>query len=449
MCPAGLIGRQRTCYSGADEDMKKGNLVIGLDVGTTKICAVVGEVISPGAGERDDSARSRDNGGPGSVRGLVDIIGLGCVPSDGLRKGVVVNIEKTVESIKSAVEEAETMAGIEIRAVHVGIAGGHINSFPSHGIVAVKEKEIGHQEVTRVVEAAKAIAIPLDREVLHVLPVGFSVDGQGGIHDPRGMGGVRLEADVRIITGAVPSVQNLVKSCQKAGIEVIDIVLEPLASAEATLSREEKELGVGIIDIGGGTTDIALFHQGSICHTLVLTIGGNNFTNDIAIGLRITSSEAERIKKRYGCAQISMVEPDEEIEVNYPGSKRPRKIPKQHLIEILQPRAEELLCLVKEEIVRSGYYGHMTSGIVLAGGAALLDGMDRLAENIFELPVRIGKPSGIGGITDIVCSPVYATGVGLVVFGAGESVHEPGFGNGNSFNNITLRMKEWVKGVMR
>lgn len=429
--------------------ISKGNLIVGLDVGTTKICAVVGEIVPSGHADKGDVRGRSGNGEPGGSGARVDIIGIGCSPSSGLRKGVVINIEKTVSSIKNALEEAETMAGIDIKAVHVGIAGGHINSFPSHGIVAVKEKEIGESEINRAIEAAKAIAIPLDREVLHVVPIAFTVDGQGGIRDPRGMGGVRLEADVRIITGAVPSVQNLVRSCQKTGIEVIDIILEPLASGEATLSTEEKDLGVGVVDIGGGTTDIALYHQGSVCHTNVLSIGGNNFTNDVAIGLRITASEAERIKKRYGCAQVSMIPPDEEIEMYYAGSRRPRKIPRQHLIEILQPRTEELLYLVREEMVRSGYYGLMTSGIVLTGGAVLLQGMTGMAENIFELPVRLGKPSKIGGITDIVCSPVYATGVGLVMYGAKEIIYENRLNNGNMFNGITLKMKEWVKGVMK
>jgi cell division protein FtsA len=426
--------------------MKKGNLIVGLDVGTTKICAVVGDIEPVSSGE-NLFANGTDDGVSGSAREQVEIIGIGTSPSRGLRKGVVVNIESTVESIKKAVEEAETMAGININAVHVGIAGGHIHSFPSHGVIAVKEKEIGQQEIERVIDAAKAIAIPLDREVLHVVPVGFTVDGQAGINDPRGMSGVRLEADVRIITGAITSVQNLIKSCQKAGLDVIDIVLEPLASAEATLSREEKDLGVGIIDIGGGTTDIALFQRGSICYTSVLTIGGNNFTNDVAIGLRVPSSEAERLKKNYGCSQLSMVDKDEQMEVVYPGGKRGRKIPRQHLIEILQPRAEELIYLVKEEIMKSGFYGNMTSGMVLTGGAVLMKGMDTMAENVLELPTRLGKPEGIGGITNIVCSPIYATGVGLVHYGGRDIVSDQKFNNGNIFNGITMKMREWVKGI--
>jgi cell division protein FtsA len=429
--------------------MKRGKLIVGLDVGTTKICAVIGEVTPV----KNSGGNLLSNGANGSSLGVtrnrVDIIGVGSSPSKGLRKGVVVNIESTVESIKRALEEAEVMTGIDIKAVHVGIAGGHINSFSSHGVIAVKEKDIGQQEIDRVIDAAKAVAIPLDREVLHVVPIGFVVDGQDGINDPRGMSCVRLEANVRIITGAVTSVQNLIKSCQKAGLDVIDIVLEPLASAEATLSREEKDLGVGIVDIGGGTIDIALFHGGNICHAAVLTLGGNNFTNDVAIGLRMPASEAERIKKNYGCSLMSMIKQDEEIEITYAGDRPSRKIPRQLLIEILQPRTEELFYLVKEEIVKSGFHGVMTSGMVLTGGAALMHGMDVVAENIFELPVRIGNPTGIGGITDIVCSPMYATGVGLVLYGAREIVTEQRFSNGNIFNGVMMKMKEWVKGVFK
>ncbi|HDK82523.1 MAG TPA: cell division protein FtsA, partial [Nitrospirae bacterium] len=379
----------------------------------------------------------------------VDIVGVGSAPSKGLRKGVVVNIESTVESIKKAVEEAETMAGIDIKAVHVGIAGGHVSSFQSNGVIAIKEKDIGRQEMDKVIDAARAVAIPLDREVLHVMPIGFVVDGQNGISDPSGMSGVRLEANVRIITGAVTSVQNLVKSCQRAGLDVLDIVLEPLASAEAALSRDEKDVGAGIVDIGGGTTDIALFHGGNICHTSVLTLGGNNFTNDVAIGLRVPAVEAEKIKKTGTCSLLSMTDQEEEVSISYPGGKPGRKIPKRHLVEILQPRAEELLYLVKEEIIQSGFHGLMTSGVVLTGGAALMKGIDIMAENIFELPVRIGSPAGVGGITGIVNNPMYATGVGLVLYGAKEVAAPQKFGNGNIFHGVKTRMKGWAKGVFR
>ncbi|MEK6527999.1 MAG: cell division protein FtsA [Nitrospirota bacterium] len=430
--------------------MKRGNLIVGLDIGTTKICAVVGEVTQlknkqPGSLPSGGTADSWFD----SIPSGINIIGVGSVPSKGLRKGVVVNIESTVESIKKAVEEAEIMADIDIKAVCVGIAGGNINNFQSHGVIAVKEKEIGQAEIDRVIDAAKAVAIPLDREVLHVIPIGFTVDGQDGINDPRGMGGVRLEADVRIITGAVVSVQNLIKSCQKANLNVMDIVLEPLASAEATLNHEEMELGVGIVDIGGGTTDIALFHEGSLCHTSVLTLGGSNFTNDIAIGMRVTTSEAERIKKNYGCSLLSMVKPNEEIEVFYQGDRPSRKVPRQHLIEIIQPRAEELFYLVKEEIMKSGFYGVMSSGVVLTGGVALMNGIDVMAENILELPVRIGKPKGFGSITDIVSSPIYSTGVGLVLYGAKEIIAGQKLSNGIIFGGAMTKMKEWVASIFK
>ncbi len=427
--------------------MRKGKLIVGLDVGTTRICAVVGEVITAGNSRGDFLSNGLNGRGTVAAQSRVDIIGVGSSPSKGLKKGVVVNIEATVESIKRAVKEAEAIAGVEVKAVHVGIAGGHINDFTSHGVIAVKEREIGQRDIDRVIDAAKAVAIPLDREILHVVPVGFAVDGQNGISDPAGMGGVRLEANVRIITGAVTSVQNLIKSCQRAGLDVIDVVLEPLACAEATLSREEKDLGVGLLDIGGGTTDIALFHGGNLCHTAVLTLGGNNFTNDVAIGLRVTASEAEKIKKNFGCSMVSMVGLDEEIGIVYPGDKPNRKVPRQYLIEILQPRAEELFYLIKEELTKSGFHGVMTSGVVLTGGAVLMQGMDVMAENILELPVRVGNPAGIGGITDIVCSPMYATGVGLVLYGARGIINEQKSGSGNIFNGVATKVKECVKGI--
>lgn len=420
---------------------KKGNLIVGLDVGTTKTCAIVGEVY-PIRKTRNGFFSNKDILG-------VDIIAIASAPSRGVKKGVVVNIESTVESIKMAVEEAETMAGVEIKAVYTGIAGEHVSSFSSHGVIAIEEGEISQQEIDNVIHAAKTIAIPFDREVLHVVPLGFTVDGQNGIDDPRGMSGVRLEADVRIITESATSVKNLIKGCQKAGLDVIDIVLEPFASAEAILDSEEKDLGVGIIDIGGGTTDIALFHEGNLCYTSVLNVGGNNFTNDIAIGLRVPASEAEKIKKCYGCSLISMVKQDEEIEITYSGDRPSRKIPRQHLIEVIQPRAEELFYLVKEEIVRSGFYGFMTSGIVLTGGAALMQGMDVMAENILELPVRIGRPKGIGGITDTACNPVYSTGIGFVLYGAREVITGHRVNNGKMLSRAITRVKEWTREIFK
>jgi cell division protein FtsA len=429
--------------------MKKGNLVVGLDVGTTKTCVVVGEVRPHARSGTSLFSRGFNGNGYGTEEELIDVIGFGSAPSKGIRKGMVVNIEGTVESIRSAVREAESMADIDIKAVHVGFAGGDIHSFSSHGVIAVKEKEIGRREIDRVIDAARAIVIPLDREVLHVVPLGFSVDGQNGISDPAGMSGVRLEADVRVITGGVTSVRNLVKSCHKSGLDVLDIILEPLASAEATLSREEKELGVGLVDIGGGTTDIALFHKCNVCHTALLTVGGNNFTNDIAIGLRLPSPEAERIKKRYGCAQISMVKQSEEMDIFYPGGKAERKMPRQYLAEVLQPRAEELFYLVKKEIQNSGYYGILTSGIVLTGGTIGMKGLDVMAENILELPVRIGNPRGFGGMTDVVSSPMFATGIGLVFYAGKDMVHDKRLSSGYLLNGIPVKMKEWAKSIFK
>lgn len=419
--------------------MNKSSLIVGLDVGTTKTRAVVGEVVvggKSGNGFYPDNI-SEDSG--------VNIIGVGNSPSDGIKKGVVVNIDRTAESIKKAVEDVEAMANIEVEALHVGISGDHISSFLSHGVIALKEKEINQKEIDRVVEAAKTVAIPLDRETIQAIPEGFVVDGQNGISDPRGMSGVRLETHVRIITGSLTPVKNLIKSCQKAGFDVINVVFEPLASAEAVLSREEKELGVGLVDIGGGTTDIALFHEGNICYTSVLNVGGSNFTNDTAIGLRVPASEAEKIKIKHGCAMMSMITQDEEIEVNYTGDRPSRKIPRQHLIEVLQPRAEELFYLVKKEMTKSGFHKTMVSGIVLTGGAALMQGIDVMAENILELPVRIGKPKGIKGIADIVSSPVYAAAVGLVFCGAKEALTEYRFTNGGVIGSLRARMGGLIK----
>jgi cell division protein FtsA len=404
---------------------KKENLVVGLDIGTTKICAIVGEV---------------------KEGGRVDIIGIGSHPSRGLRKGVVVNIESTVESIKKAIEEAELMAGVEIKAVYTGIAGGHIKGFNSRGVIAVKDREINKADVERVIDAARAVAIPLDREVLHILPQEFIIDDQDGIKEPLGMSGVRLEAEVHIVTGAVTSVQNIIKSCQRAGLEVLDIILEPLASGEAVLTQEEKDLGVAVADVGGGTTDVAIFLDGSIRHTAVLAIGGNHLTNDIAIGLRTPGIEAEKIKKKYGCALTTLVMDDETIEVPSMGGRAPRVLSRQVLSEIIQPRAEEIFELVNREIRKTGYEDMIASGTVLTGGTAIMEGIPEVAENILELPVRRGKPINIGGLVDIVNSPMYATGVGLVLYGAKEEMsgRPRRFTGENLFGRVFNRMKEWM-----
>jgi cell division protein FtsA len=403
------------------------NIVVGLDIGTTKICAIVGEV---------------------KEQGRVDIIGIGSHPSRGLRKGVVVNIESTVESIKKAVEEAELMAGVQINAVYAGIAGGHIKSFNSRGVIAIKNREIAQADIDRVIDAAKAVAIPMDREVLHVLPQGFTVDDQDGIREPLGMSGVRLEAEVHIITGAVTSAQNIVKSCNRAGLDVLDIVLEPLASSYAVLSPDERELGVAVVDVGGGTTDIAILLEGGVWHTAVLAIGGNHLTNDIAVGLRTPAAEAERIKKKYGCALTSLVRDDETIEVPSVGGRPPRVLSRQVLSEIIEPRIEEIFGLCLREIRKTGFEERIASGVVVTGGTAIMDGIPDAAERVMELPARRGVPMDIGGLVDVVNSPMYATGVGLVFFGARElgSGKARGLGDGKVFSKVMGRMKDWMDG---
>jgi len=374
---------------------KRGELVVGLDIGTTKICCIVGE--------------AKDGG--------LDVIGIGQHPSRGLRKGVVINIESTVASIKRAVEEAELMAGCEIGAVYAGIAGGHIRGFNSQGVVAVKDKEVRPSDVARVIDAARAINIPQDREIIHVLPQEFIIDEQDGIKEPLGMSGVRLEAKVHIVTAAVSSAQNIIKCCARVGLTVADIVLEPLASAEAVLAEEEKELGVALVDIGGGTTDLAIFAGGAIQHTSVIPLGGNHLTNDIAVGLRTPMQEAERIKIQYGSAQVQMLERDETIEVPSVGGRAPRVLSRRILCEIIEPRVEELFQLVHREIQKAGQEDLLASGVVLTGGSTQLAGMPELAEEVLGLPVRRGSPRNVGGLVDVVKSPAYATAVGLLHYG--------------------------------
>ncbi len=401
---------------------KRENLVVGLDIGTTKICAIVGAMTSEG----------------------LDVVGIGTSPSRGLRKGVVINIESTVNAIRKAIQEAELMAGCEIKSVFAGIAGGHIKGINSQGVIAIKNREVTNEDVRRVIDAAKALAIPMDREVIHILPQEFIIDDQDGIKEPLGMSGVRLEARVHIVTGAVASAQNIIKSCNKAGVDVGDIVLEQLASSEAVLTPDEKDLGVALVDIGGGTTDIAIFVDGAIKHTSVLSLGGNHLTNDIAVGLRTPTAEAEKIKQISGCCLTSMVGKDETIEVPSVGGREPRILSRQLLAEILEPRVEEIFTLVNREIVKSGFEDLIASGVVLTGGSAILPGMPELAEQIFDLPVRRGKPIDIGGLTDVVNSPIYATGVGLVKYGS-RNMQTRNFviGQENLFDRVTRRMKEW------
>ena len=408
---------------------RREDIVVGLDIGTTKICAVVGEVSDDG----------------------ISIIGIGTHPSIGLRKGVVVNIETTVESIKKAVEEAELMAGCEISSVYTGIAGGHITGFNSRGIVAIKGSEITPQDVERVIDAARAVAIPMDREVIHVLPQEYIVDEQPGIQNPVGMAGVRLEAKIHIVTGAVTSAHNIVKCANRAGLDVCDIVLESLASGEAVLSEGEKQLGTALLDLGGGTTDLAIFSGKNIKHTFVLALGGDNLTNDIAIGLRCPHPEAERIKKRYGNCVSKNIQADEAIEVPGVSGREARKLPRQILGEILEPRMEEIFSLVNREIYRAGMENMVASGMVLTGGTALLEGVTEIAESVFSLPTRIGTPQGLRGLADVVNNPMYATGVGLVLYGARHQQTEKKkfrIRDRHIFNRLMNRMKRWFKDVV-
>jgi cell division protein FtsA len=362
---------------------------------------------------------------------------------------VVVNIESTVESIKKAVEEAELMAGCEISSVYAGIAGGHITGFNSRGIIAVKGSEITENDVDRVIDAARAVAIPMDREVIHVLPQEFIVNDETGIQNPVGMAGVRLEAKIHIVTGAVASAHNIVKCANRSGLDVCDIVLESLASGEAVLTDEEKQLGTALLDLGGGTTDLAIFSGNNIKHTFVLALGGNNLTNDIAIGLRAPQAEAEKIKKKYGCCLARNISSDETIEVPGMAGRESRKLPRQILGEILEPRMEEIFELTFREIYRAGMESMIPSGVVLTGGTALLDSVTDVAESVFNLPTRLGKPQGIRGLVDVVNNPMYATGVGLVLYGArNQDSKKFRIRDKNIFNGIMTRMKRWFHDVV-
>lgn len=403
------------------------DIIVGLDIGTTKICAVVGERSETG----------------------INIIGTGTHPSIGLKKGVVIDIESTVDSIKKAVEEAELMAGCEISSVYAGIAGGHITGFNSQGIIAIKGREVTQQDVDRVIEAARAVAIPMDREVIHVLPQEFVVDDQRGIQNPIGMAGVRLEANIHIVTGAVASAHNIIKCANKAGLDVCDVVLESLASGDAVLTKEEKELGTALVDIGGGTTDLAIFSNGNIRHTFVLAIGGHQLTNDVAVGLRANKADAEKIKIKFGSCLSEQIPANETIEVPGMGGREPRTLPRQILGEILEPRVEEIFALTKREIFKIGLDNSIASGIVVTGGSSLLDGIPEIAESVFDLPVRLGKPENIGGLIDIVSNPMFATGVGLVIYGANNNTQNKfRIRDGNVFNRLMNRMKKWFSDVI-
>ena len=403
---------------------KKNSIVVGLDIGTSKICAAVGEMTEHG----------------------VEIIGIGVHPSQGLRKGVVINIEATVNSLKKAVEEASLMAGCEIHTVFTSISGGHIKGFNSHGIVAVKNKEVMARDLERVIDAAKAVAIPMDREVLHVLPQDYIIDDQDGIRDPLGMSGVRLEAKVHIVTGAVASAQNVIKCCNRANLNVAEIVLAPLAAAEAVLTDEERELGVLLVDVGGGTTDIAVYHDGTVKHTAVVPIGGNHITNDIAAGLRTAFNDAERLKQRYGCACASMISSSERVEVPCVASKGAGTISRQILCEIVEPRLAEIFELVQKEVTKSGYEGSLASGIVATGGTMLLAGAVDMAERSFGLPVRLGTPARVGGLVDIIDSPIHAAAVGLTLHGVKRQDRSAAFRlrEDKILSKVKHRMSDWL-----
>jgi len=392
-------------------------------VGTSKVCAIVGELVE-------------DNG--------VDVVGIGVAESRGIRRGVIVNLEAAVESIKKAVEEAELMAGVEIDAVHLSMAGPHIKGFNSRGVIAVagKSREITRDDVRRAIEAAKAVSLPAGREILHVLPQDFVVDEQDGIGAPVGMTGARLEVNVHIVTSSATATQNIVSCVNRAGVGVIDTVIEQIAAAEAVLTPDEKELGVALVDIGGGTTDIAIFERGSLWHTAVIGVGGDHFTSDIAVGLRMPIPDAEKLKRKCGCALSAMVEEDETMDVASVGGRRPRVMARRILSEILQPRAEEIFHLVWDEIRRAGYEKSLNSGIVLTGGGAILEGMPEIAEQIFDLPIRRGAPAGVGGLADHVGSPSFATPVGLVLYGQRNQIVEAHRGSSvGALSQITSRLK--------
>jgi len=385
--------------------MKTDEFVVGLDFGTTKICAVVGQMVESTAGDGESSLK---------------ILAVGRSASMGIKKGVVVNIDGTVEAIRRAIEEAELMAGIEIQKVLVGVGGSHIKGLNSIGVVGIKGREIEQGDIDRVIDAARAVVIPADRMPLHVLPQEFKVDDQDGIRDPLGMMGTRLESRVHIVTAAQSAIQNIARCCQKVGVQPLSYVLQPLASAEAVLSRDERDLGVALIDIGGGTTDLAIFHNGSIVHTAVLPIGGSHVTQDLAIGLRTPQSEAERLKVSSGCVLRSLIGNEETVEVPSVGGRPARVVERRLLGEIIEPRFEEIFQLANREIIASGYSDMLGAGVVLTGGSTLLTGVLELAEFIFDLPVKRAAPENVTGFSDIVSSPVYSTGVGLVYWGVRE-----------------------------
>ena len=402
-------------------------LIVGLDVGTSKVVAIVGDVLPEGG---------------------IQIVGIGSHPSRGLKRGVVVNIESTVQSIQRAVEEAELMAGCQIHSVYAGIAGSHVRSLNSHGVVAIRDKEVTQGDVERVIDAARAVSIPADQKILHILPQDFIIDGQDGIREPIGMSGVRLEVHVHIVTGALSAAQNIVRCVERCGLKVDDIVLEQLASSYAVLNEDEKDLGVCLVDIGGGTTDIAVFTEGAIRHTAVIPIAGDQVTNDIAVALRTPTHHAEEIKIKYACALPQLASADETIEVPSVGDRPPRRLARQTLAEVVEPRYEELFSLIQAELRRSGFEDAVPAGIVLTGGSAKMEGAVELAEEVFHAPVRLGIPQYVSGLVDVVRNPIHATGVGLLLFGA-QSLPRDGSERRakTSVQDVWQRMKQWFQGA--
>lgn len=405
--------------------MQKNSSIVGFDIGTKKITAIIGEI---------------------TEEKKIEIIGIGTSDSRGLRKGVVVNLEATVDAIKKAQEEAELMAGVAIDSAFIGISGAHIKSFNSRGVIAVsgRNKEISREDINRVIDQSKAVSIPPDREIIHIIPQEFVVDEQDGIKDPLGMSGIKLEVNVHIVTAGITSVQNLKTCVSRAGIEIEEIVLNQIATSHSVLTHDEMELGVGLIDIGGGTTEIAIFERGSLWYTSVIPIGGDNFTNDIAVGLRTPIPDAEKIKKKFGCVTAQLNEDEETIEVPPVGrGKKPRILSRQLLADIIQPRAEEIFRLIDNETKRMGYEKSLNSGVVLTGGTALLDGLEEVAEEIFDLPVRRGDPMGVGGLVDRVNTPDFSTAVGLTIFGfnqwKGKGITK------DRKQGFWAKMKEWLK----
>jgi cell division protein FtsA len=402
------------------------NLIVGLDIGTAKIAAIVGEI---------------------TPDGHLEIIGMGSHASRGLKKGVVVNIDSTVGAIQRALEEAELMADCKIRDVYTGIAGSHIKGFNSHGMVAIKDKEVTQMDVERVIETAKAVSIPTDQQILHILNQEFIIDGQEDVREPLGMSGVRLEVKVHIVTGAVSAAQNIMKCVRRCGLEVRDLILQPLASATAVLSEDEKDLGVCLVDVGGGTTDVAVFSEGAIRHTAVIPIAGDQITNDIAMALRTPTKDAEDLKRGYGCALRQLADAQQMIEVPGVGDRGPRQMSRQTLAEVIEPRVEELYSLVQAELRRSGFEDLLSSGVVITGGCSQMQGMVELGEEVFHMPVRLGIPDYKGGLAEVVRNPRFSTGVGLLLIGMQQQQRRELVKlQSGSFQSVLGRMKNWFQG---